>query len=273
MPYSVVLLDEVEKAHRDVMNLFYQVFDKGFMRDGEGREIDFKNTIIIMTSNLASDIISYVVTEDERPGPDQLRDAIHQALAEHFQPALLGRMKVVPFYPLHKETMKGIVRLKLNKIRKRLQQAHKMQFDYTNEVVDRIAARCTQIDTGARNIDFIIDKNVLPEASKALIARMADENMPKKLTLGIDEQGNFTYTFDDEAPLGGAAQGNGAVVSATEELIVSDELADQLVPPLAEAEEEPAADRADEQATPVEHAVEDAESEDESDEDPSTSGT
>ncbi len=209
MPYSVVLLDEVEKAHRDVMNLFYQVFDKGFMRDGEGREIDFKNTVIIMTSNLASDIISYVVTEDERPHPDEIRDAIHKTLAEHFQPALLGRMKVVPFYPLMKDPMKGIVKLKLNKIGRRLYDAHKMDFDYAPDVVERIAERCTQVDTGARNIDFIIDKNVLPEASKALIARMTGDEMPKKLTLGIDELGNFTYTFDDEEPIAPAAQGDG----------------------------------------------------------------
>ena len=221
MPYSVVLLDEVEKAHRDVMNLFYQVFDKGFMRDGEGREIDFKNTIIIMTSNLASDVISYVVTEDERPDPDQLRGAIHQKLAEHFQPALLGRMKVVPFYPLLKEPMKGIVRLKLNKIGRRLRDAHKMQFDYDPEVVERIAERCTQVDTGARNIDFIIDKNVLPEASKALISRMAEGTLPGKLTLGMTEDGSFTYTFDDE-PIAAAGTPRGDGAAAEPEAIEPD---------------------------------------------------
>ncbi len=123
-PYSVVLLDEVEKAHRDVMNLFYQVFDKGFMRDGEGREIDFKNTIIMMTSNLGSDVFMQVCTEDEHPTPDQLREAIHPQLVNHFQAALLARMKVVPFYPLRKDTMKGIVRLKLSQIGKRLREAH-----------------------------------------------------------------------------------------------------------------------------------------------------
>jgi len=194
-PYSVVLLDEVEKAHRDVMNLFYQVFDKGFMRDGEGREVSFKNTIVMMTSNLASDTISYVCTEDERPGPDALRKAIHDTLVDWFQPALLGRMKVVPFYPLMKEPMKGIVKIKLNRINKRLQQAHGVAFTYAEEVVDRIAERCTQVDTGARNIDFIIDRDVLPAASRQLIARMADEDMPEALELGLDEAGNFTYVF------------------------------------------------------------------------------
>jgi len=195
-PYSVVLLDEVEKAHRDVLNLFYQVFDKGFMRDGEGREINFKNTIIMMTSNLASDIISYVVSEDERPGPDEIREAIHETLAGHFQPALLARMKVVPFYPLLKEPMKLIVRLKLGRIGKRLREAHHMEFDYADDVVERIAERCTQIDLGTRNIDFIIDKNVLPDASRALITRMAAEDLPTRLTLGIDDAGDFTYMFD-----------------------------------------------------------------------------
>jgi type VI secretion system protein VasG len=194
-PYSVVLLDETEKAHRDVMNLFYQVFDKGFMRDGEGREIDFKNTVIMMTSNLGSDIFMQVCTEDERPTPDQLREVIHNELVNHFQAALLARMKVVPFYPLRKETMKGIVKLKLGHIGKRLHESHNMAFDYDPVVVERIAERCTQIDTGARNIDFIIDRTVLPEVSKAMLAKMAEEQIPAKLTLGMDEAGNFTYLF------------------------------------------------------------------------------
>lgn len=194
-PYSVVLLDEVEKAHRDVMNLFYQVFDKGFMRDGEGREIDFKNTIIMMTSNLGSDIFMQVCTEDEHPTPDQLREVIHPQLVNHFQAALLARMKVIPFYPLRKETMKGIVKLKLGQIGKRLKEAHAMTFDYDPVVIERVAERCTQIDTGARNIDFIIDRTLLPEVSKAMISKMAEESMPSKLTLGMDQAGNFTYVF------------------------------------------------------------------------------
>ena len=194
-PYCVLLLDEVEKAHRDVLNLFYQVFDRGFMRDGEGREINFRNTVIIMTSNLASDIITYVSPEGERPTSDQLREAIHNVLAEHFQPALLGRMKVVPFFPLHKETMKGIVRMKLDKIGRRLQEAHAIELTYAEDIVDRIAERCTQVDAGARNVDFIIDRNVLPEASRALIEKMVDDEQPESLTLGLDEEGAFTYTF------------------------------------------------------------------------------
>jgi type VI secretion system protein VasG len=200
-PYSVVLLDEVEKAHRDVMNLFYQVFDKGFMRDGEGREIDFKNTVIMMTSNLGSDTFMQVCTEDERPTPDQLRQVIHQELVNHFQAALLARMKVIPFYPLRKEAMKGIVRLKLGQIGKRLRESHGMEFGYDQVVADTIVERCTQIDTGARNIDFIIDRTVLPDVAKAMLARMAEEKMPSKLTLGMDASGNFTYSFATDEPV------------------------------------------------------------------------
>jgi type VI secretion system protein VasG len=197
-PYSVVLLDEVEKAHRDVMNLFYQVFDKGFMRDGEGREIDFKNTVIMMTSNIGSEIFMQVCTEDERPTPDQLREVIHHELIAHFQAALLARMKVVPFYPLRKEAMKGIVKLKLGRIGQRLHDAHNMDFQYDPAVVEQITERCTQVDTGARNIDFIIDRTVLPEVSKAMLARMAEEKLPAKLNLGMDEEGNFTYAFGQD---------------------------------------------------------------------------
>jgi type VI secretion system protein VasG len=196
-PYSVVVLDEVEKAHRDVMNLFYQVFDRGFMRDGEGREIDFKNTVIMMTSNIGSEIFMEVCTEDERPTADQLREVIHHELINYFQAALLARMKVIPFYPLRKEAMKGIVKLKLGHIGSRVQESHNMAFDYDPVLTDRITERCTEVDTGARNIDFIIDRTVLPEVSKAMLAQMAEEKMPTKLTLGIDKKGNFTYNFSE----------------------------------------------------------------------------
>jgi type VI secretion system protein VasG len=195
-PYSVVLLDEVEKAHRDVLNLFYQVFDKGFMRDGEGREINFRNTVIIMTSNLATDTIMRLGQEDdERPSLSQVREAIHPILVDHFQPALLGRMRVVPYFPLDTETMRGITEMKLGKIGTRLQDGHGIDFAYEPNVVDRIAARCTQVDAGARNIDFIINRTVLPEAARALIARMTDNEIPDHMNLGIDDEGNFTYDF------------------------------------------------------------------------------
>jgi type VI secretion system protein VasG len=197
-PYSVVLLDEVEKAHRDVMNLFYQVFDKGFMRDGEGREVDFRNTIIIMTSNLASETITRLAQDaDEPPTADQVREAIHPTLADHFQPALLGRMRVVPYLPLDTETMRGVTEIKLGALGDRLKQAHDIDFAYDPGVADRIAERCTQVDAGARNIDFIMNRTVLPEAARALIPRMTDDEMPARLTLGLDdEEGGFTYTFE-----------------------------------------------------------------------------
>ncbi|MFB6232423.1 MAG: type VI secretion system ATPase TssH [Salinibacter sp.] len=196
-PYSVVLLDEIEKAHRDVMDLFYQVFDKGFMRDGEGREIDFRNTIIIMTSNLASDQITRLAQDtDERPPPDEVREAIHPTLVDHFQPALLGRMRVVPYYPLDTETMKGVTEIKLGEISDRLQDAHEIDFTYDPSIVDHIAARCTQVDAGARNVDFIINRTVLPEAAQAIIPRMTDDEMPSRLTLGLDQDGDFTYSFE-----------------------------------------------------------------------------
>jgi type VI secretion system protein VasG len=195
-PYSVVLLDEVEKAHRDVMNLFYQVFDKGFMRDGEGREIDFKNTIIIMTSNIGSEKLTEMGRAETRPEPDEMREAIHHDLIRFFQAALLARMKTIPYYPLLKDAMTMITRLKLRRIGKRLSASHQMVFTYTDEVVDKIVDRCTTIDSGARNIDFIIDRTVLPEASRALLLKMVDGDMPQTLELGIDNEGYFTYSFD-----------------------------------------------------------------------------
>ena len=198
-PYSVVLLDEVEKAHPDVMELFYQVFDRGFMRDGEGREVRFANTVILMTSNIGSEIFLEVCTEDERPTPDQLREVLHRRLVNQFQAALLARMKVVPYYPLRKNAMMQITRLKLGAIGRRLAAAHEMTFDHAADVVERIAERCTQIDAGARNIDFILERTVLPRASRALLGHLADETMPDRLVLGLDDDGAFTFSFDDAA--------------------------------------------------------------------------
>ena len=226
-PYSVVLLDEAEKAHIDVMELFYQVFDRGFMRDGEGREINFKNTIILLTSNIGSEIFLNAAAKGEEPDPELIRTAIHPLLVQHFQAALLGRMKVVPYFALDKETMTLITRLKLKKIGKRLATAHGIDFEFGDEVVDRIAERCTQVDTGARNIDFIIDRTLLPEASRALLAQMAAEQMPDSLTLGLDDAGNFTYAFDGEH-VPAVPSGNGQVGEAAPEPAPSDAPADSL---------------------------------------------
>jgi type VI secretion system protein VasG len=195
-PYSVVLLDEVEKAHRDVMNLFYQVFDKGFMRDGEGREIDFKNTVVVMTSNLATDTIMSLCTgEGVMPAAAELREAVRQDVMRHFQPALVARMKVIPFYPIDPATMARIVRLKLGRVGSRLQQAHRIRLSYDQRLVDTIAARCTEIETGARNIDYIIERTLLPELSAALVQRLAGDQTPLGLRLEFDQQGNFRYRF------------------------------------------------------------------------------
>jgi type VI secretion system protein VasG len=202
-PYSVVLLDEVEKAHRDVMNLFYQVFDKGFMRDGEGREIDFKNTVVVMTSNLATDTIMSLCTgEGVMPAAAELREAVRQDVMRHFQPALVARMKVIPFYPIDPATMARIVRLKLGRVGSRLQQAHRIRLSYDQRLVDTIAARCTEIETGARNIDYIIERTLLPELSAALVQRLAGDQAPLGLRLEFDQQGNFRYRFlETEAEL------------------------------------------------------------------------
>ncbi|MFQ6044380.1 MAG: AAA family ATPase, partial [Candidatus Poribacteria bacterium] len=195
-PYSVVVLDEVEKAHRDVLNLFYQVFDRGFMRDGEGREIDFKNTVIMMTGNLGWETIFQMCESDEQPTPEELVEAIRPEIQRHFGAALLARCKVIPFYTLDAEIMKGIVKLKLAKIGERLMESHNMDFEYSQDLVTRIAERCTQVDTGARNIDYIIDKTILPDISAALLAQLAGETMPARLTLTLDESGEFQYQFE-----------------------------------------------------------------------------
>ena len=203
-PYSVVLLDEVEKAHIDVMEMFYQVFDRGILRDGEGREVDFSNTVILATSNVGSAAVQQACMAEEAPSLDEIRELIHAELAAHFQPALLARMRVIPYLSLDMEAMAEIVRIKLNKVDRRLRQAHGIRFEYPDAVVGTIAARCTTLDAGARNADFVIERSVLPEASRALLGRLAaagpDEELPEALILGLDDQGDFTYRFSDSLP-------------------------------------------------------------------------
>ena len=196
-PYSVVLLDEVEKAHLDVLNLFYQVFDKGMLSDGEGKEIDFSNTVIFLTSNLATDVITEMTTGDEVPDHDVLLAAVRPILSAHFKPALLARMTVIPYFTLAREALAGIVRLKLNKIVQRLLQNNKMRFTYTEAVVDQVAARCTEVETGARNIDFILRGNIMPMMSQEILARMSGEVQPSAITLDVGEDGNFKVAFPE----------------------------------------------------------------------------
>ena len=199
-PYSVVLLDEVEKADPEVLNLFYQVFDKGVLSDGEGRQIDFKNTCIFLTSNLATDEIMALAGEaGERPDPEALASAIRPVLSAHFKPALLARMTIVPFYPMPPEVLADIARLKMNKVAHRLHQSHRMRLEYTDAVVATIAARCTEVETGARNIDHILQGTLLPQISTALLQRMSAGPLPDRLGLDVGEAGAFVLTFGEGA--------------------------------------------------------------------------
>ncbi len=196
-PYSVVLLDEVEKADPEVMNLFYQVFDKGTLADGEGRVIDFKNTVVLLTSNLASDIITQMCAGGERPDSEVLSAAIRPVLSNHFKPALLARMEIVPFYPIVGEAMKEIVALKLDRLADRLRQSHKMAFEYETAVVEQIAQRCTEVETGARNADHIINRTLLPQISTELLEQMSEERHLDILKVGISDDGDFTIAFHE----------------------------------------------------------------------------
>jgi len=198
-PYSIVILDEVEKAHLEVMNLFYQVFDKGFMRDGEGREINFRNTLIIMTTNLASDTVVELCGAEETPAHNALIDSIRPTLSEHFKPALLGRMKIVPFRPLTKEIMRGVVAMKLDKIATRIQQTHGIQFSCSPNLIDQIAENCTAVEAGARNADAVIDQSLLPGISRQLLVHLGEEGKKyTRLHIGAAEEGDFEIVFSEE---------------------------------------------------------------------------
>ncbi len=194
-PYTVVILDEVEKAHKDVLNMFYQVFDKGMLRDGEGRDINFRNTVIIMTSNLGLDTITALHTTGQAQTLDQYREAILGELTAHFAPALLARCKVVPFIPLDAEVLKRIVMLKLMKLGKRLMEKHKLAFAVAPEVVRDIVILCTTSQSGARNIDTIIDQKLMPTISGDLLQHMAEDKVFTHLFLSSDERGGFACTF------------------------------------------------------------------------------
>jgi len=193
-PYSVVLLDEVEKAHPDVMELFYQVFDKGHMEDGEGREIDFKNTIIILTTNAGTDTMAKLCADPETmPGPDGLVKALKPELNKIFKPAFLGRMVIIPYLPIRDENMKQIIKLKLGKIQRRIQENHKIELLYDSAVVDEVARRCTEVESGARNVDNILTNTMLPEISRQLLGRMAASEPMERIQVGIGADGAFEY--------------------------------------------------------------------------------
>ena len=193
-PYSVVLLDEMEKAHPGVQDIFYQVFDKGTMRDGEGRDIDFKNTVILMTTNAGTDFIKSLCGDpDTRPDPDAFLEAVFPELLKTFKPAFLGRVTVVPYYPLTDDVMKMIIRLKLRKVGQRVFDNYRAKFSYTPDLVDTIADRCTEVDTGARNVDHILTRTLLPEMSATFLARLAEGQAIREVQISVDERGGFAY--------------------------------------------------------------------------------
>ncbi|MFZ0417424.1 MAG: type VI secretion system ATPase TssH [Candidatus Sulfotelmatobacter sp.] len=193
-PYSVVLLDEVEKAHPDVMELFYQVFDKGMMEDGEGREIDFKNTIIILTTNAGTDTMAKLSADPETmPSPEGLVKALKPELNKIFKPAFLGRLVIIPYLPIRDENMKLIINLKLGKIQRRIQENHKIALTYDVALVDEVAKRCTEVESGARNVDNILTNTLLPEISRQLLGRMAEGESMERIHVSVGSDGGFVY--------------------------------------------------------------------------------
>ena len=203
-PYSVVLLDEMEKAHPDVLELFFQVFDKGTMEDGEGVSSDFKNTLILLTSNAAQDVITQACANGRRPDVAELNDLLRPALLRQFSPAFLGRLVLVPYYPLGDWQIRNIVDLKLEKLAQRFAENHNARFTWDDEVSELVTARCTEVDSGARNIDFILTQTVLPQISSLVLERisMLQPFSAIRMRVGADQQ--FAYDFQDSA-LGGQA--------------------------------------------------------------------
>jgi type VI secretion system protein VasG len=196
-PYSVVLLDEVEKAHPDVLELFFQVFDKGVMDDAEGREIDFRNCIVILTSNVGSSQIMQACLNkpaEELPAADELAEALRPVLYKHFKPAFLGRLKVVPYYPISDEVLAKIIRLKLERIAARVAANHQAGFAYDGKLVDAVLARCTEVDSGARNVDHILNGSLLPEIAEAVLTRMADGQALARIQVSASKSGDFKYS-------------------------------------------------------------------------------
>jgi type VI secretion system protein VasG len=194
-PYSVVLLDEVEKAHPDVLEIFFQVFDKGNMEDGEGRQIDFKNNIIILTTNACTDQMMKLVADPETaPSPRALIDALKPELNKIFKPAFLGRMVLIPYYPIRDEALKQIIRLKLGKIQRRILENHKVKLTYDDAFLNEVANRCTEVESGARNVDNILTNTLLPDISRKILGGMAEGEKMSAIHVGIGEDGAFLYS-------------------------------------------------------------------------------
>ncbi|WP_434675573.1 type VI secretion system ATPase TssH [Pseudomonas sp. D3-10] len=198
-PYSVVLLDEVEKAHPDVHEIFFQVFDKGVMEDGEGRVIDFNNTLILLTTNAGTELIAQVCKDPQNvPEPEEIAKALRQPLLEIFPPALLGRLVTIPYYPLSDEMLKAITRLQLNRIKKRVESTHKVAFDYDDAVIDLIVSRCTETESGGRMIDTILTNSLLPDMSREFLTRMLEGKAMAGVRISaVDNE--LKYDFSDAA--------------------------------------------------------------------------
>ncbi|MFY3974959.1 type VI secretion system ATPase TssH [Achromobacter xylosoxidans] len=195
-PYSVVLLDEIEKAHPDVLELFFQVFDKGVMDDAEGREIDFRNTLIILTSNVGSSTIMQAClnkTAEERPDPDALQELLAPQLYKAFKPAFLGRMKTIAYYPVDDDALARIIGLKLARLAERVQANHRAVFDWDDALVEAVLARCTEVDTGARNVDHILNGTLLPQIAEQVLGRMAQGEAIARIRVTAGKNGDFRY--------------------------------------------------------------------------------
>jgi type VI secretion system protein VasG len=198
-PYSVVLLDEVEKAHSDVLELFFQVFDKGVLDDAEGRQIDFRNTIIILTSNVGSSQVMQACLNKppaELPTPVQLSELLRPVLMKQFKPAFLGRLAVVPFYPINDDVLANIIRLKLERIRQRVAGNHQAEFQYDDALVNAVLARCTEVDSGARNVDTILNGTMLPEIADTVLAKMAEGGAIARIKVSATRAGKFKYAVE-----------------------------------------------------------------------------
>ncbi|MFK7913456.1 MAG: AAA family ATPase, partial [Pseudomonadales bacterium] len=195
-PYSVVLLDEVEKAHSDVHEIFFQVFDKGVMEDGEGRRIDFKNTLILLTTNVGTDLITDLCADPElMPEPEGIAKALREPLLQAFPAALLGRLVVIPYYPLNDEMIDAITRLQLGRISTRIENSHGVPFSYDDKVVDLIVSRCNEVESGGRVIDTILTNSMLPAISTEFLTRLRDGEVISRVHVGT-ENDEFSYAFD-----------------------------------------------------------------------------
>jgi type VI secretion system protein VasG len=190
----------VEKAHPDVLELFFQVFDKGQMEDGEGRQIDFKNTIIILTSNAGTDLMAKLCADPETtPEPEELLGALKPQLNKIFKPAFLGRLVIVPYLPIRDESLRQIIVLKLGKIQRRLQETHRLSLTYDASLVEEVARRCTEVESGARNVDNILTNTLLPDVSGQLLGALAEGTRPAGIHVEIGEDGSFLYSESDVA--------------------------------------------------------------------------